>query len=88
MVHQHHERFDGEGYPNAIAGADIDLGASVIAVADAFYSLTHDRSDRGFKKSLRRSITEINKCNGTQFSPVVVEAFNQFLMNKCSVPIQ
>ena len=82
MVHQHHERFDGEGYPNAISGSAIQLGASIIAVADAFYSLTHNRSDRGFKKSLRRAIAEINKCNGTQFSPIVVEAFNAFLVAK------
>lgn len=82
MVYQHHERFNGQGYPNATSGSDIHVGASIIAVADAFYSLTHNRSDRGFKKSVHRAISEINKCDGTQFSPIVVAAFNAFLLKK------
>ena len=81
MVLQHHEHFDGKGYPNGATGNDIHIGARIIAIADTFYSLTHDRTDRGFKKSLSRSLSEINKYNGTQFDPRLVEAFNLALMD-------
>ena len=82
MVHQHHEHFNGHGYPNGASGSDIHMGAKIIAVADAFYSLTHNRMDRGFKKSLTRAVAEINKNNGTQFDPQVIEAFNLVLLEK------
>ena len=81
MVQQHHEHFDGKGYPNGIAGNDLHTGAKIIAIADTFYSLTHDRTDRGFKKSLSRSLAEINKYNGTQFDPRLVEVFNLALID-------
>ncbi len=76
MVLQHHERYDGKGYPNRLLGPNICQGASIIALADAFYSLTHQRSDRQFKKSTLRALLEINKNNGTQFDPASVEALN------------
>ena len=76
MVLQHHERYDGKGYPNHLLGPNICTGAKIIAVADAFYSLTHQRSDRKFKKSTLRALMEINKNNGTQFDPACVEALN------------
>lgn len=82
MVQQHHEHFNGNGYPNGIRGSDIHTGAKIIAIADAFYSLTHNRKDRGFKRSMSRSLAEINRSNGTQFDPGVVEAFNIALIDK------
>ena len=82
MVYQHHEHFNGKGYPNGITGKDTHTGAQIIAVADAFYSLTNNRTDRGYKRSLNRSLSEINKCNSTQFAPQIVEAFNAALVDK------
>ena len=82
MVYQHHEHFNGKGYPNGITGKDTHTGAQIIAVADAFYSLTNNRTDRGYKRSLNRSLSEINKCNSSQFAPQIVEAFNAALVDK------
>lgn len=79
MVREHHERIDGTGYPSALKRNEICLGAKILAVADAFFSLTNQRSDREYKKSVLRAVSEINKHNGTQFDPVVVEAFNRSL---------
>jgi HD-GYP domain-containing protein (c-di-GMP phosphodiesterase class II) len=76
MILQHHERIDGKGYPKHLTGSNICQGAKIIAVADAFYSLTHERFDRQYKKSLLRALLEINKNNGTQFDPACVEAIN------------
>ena len=81
IVHQHHEHFNGKGYPNELCGNDIHTGAKIIAIADAFYSMTHKRLDRGFTKSLPRAMTEINRFNGTQFDPKVLEAFNNALLD-------
>ena len=81
IVHQHHERYDGEGYPNQMAGGEICMGAKIIAVADTFFSLTNKRSDREYKKSVLRALSEINKFNGRQFDPLVVEVFNQSLIS-------
>jgi len=79
MVRQHHERPDGKGYPNALKRDDICLGARILAVADAFCSITSKRSDREYKKSVFRAFSEINKQSGAQFDEVVVEAFNEIL---------
>ncbi len=73
-VRAHHERFDGEGYPNRLHGEDIPLGARVIAVADAFDTMTTDRSYRT-ALSVDYAIRELNRCSGSQFCPVAVKAF-------------
>ncbi len=76
MVYQHHERFNGSGYPNGIQGNAICIGAKIIGVADTYYALTNKRPDRPFKKSSLRALLEINKHTGTLFDPYVVEALN------------
>ncbi|WP_455221755.1 HD domain-containing phosphohydrolase [Kaarinaea lacus] len=76
MVLQHHERWDGTGYPNSIKGEQIRAGAQLLAVVDAFESMTHSRPDRHYKRSILRAMTEINNCSGTQFSPHVTSLFN------------
>ncbi|MBI2379845.1 MAG: HD domain-containing protein [Gammaproteobacteria bacterium] len=76
MVLQHHERYDGEGYPNRLAGEDIHPGARIIAITDTFCALTNERSDRNYKKSLFSAITEVNKNVAAQFDPHYVDAFN------------
>ncbi len=73
VVAQHHEHFDGSGYPAGLAGEQISLHARIVAVADAYDALT---SDRPYRKGVREEkAIEILKGNsGTQFDPKVVEA--------------
>ena len=69
----HHERWDGMGYPNALAGADIPVAGRIVAVADVFDSLTHVRPYK-HAWSIRDALAEIENEAGTQFDPQVVEA--------------
>ncbi len=73
---QHHERYDGTGYPNGITAEDITLSGRIVAVADAFEVMTATRS---YKKpmSTRSARTELVACAGTHFDPNVVRAFMQ-----------
>ncbi|MBI5834641.1 MAG: HD domain-containing protein [Armatimonadetes bacterium] len=74
IVRHHHERFDGTGYPSALAAEQIPIGARIFAVADTFDAMT---SDRPYRKALgyEESCEEILRCAGSQFDPAVVEAF-------------
>ncbi len=74
MIYQHHERFDGSGYPRGLAGDAIDLGARIFAVADALDALL---SDRVYRKavSLDEAVAEIRRNSGTQFDPAIVNVF-------------
>ena len=74
IVRHHHERWDGTGYPDGISGEDIPLGARVIAVADAFDTMTTDRPYRT-AMSDEAAVREIARCSGSQFDPAVVNAF-------------
>jgi len=73
-VRDHHERYDGNGYPSGIKGDDIPIIARVISVADTFDAMT---TDRPYRKGLgyEDAIMEIQRCSGTQFDPAVVDAF-------------
>jgi HD-GYP domain-containing protein (c-di-GMP phosphodiesterase class II) len=73
-VRSSHERWDGNGYPDQLAGADIPLGARIILVADAFCAMTEDRP-YAQSRSIRSAREELRACSGTQFDPVVVTAF-------------
>lgn len=72
----HHERWDGRGYPNRLAGEQIPLEGRILAVADVFDALTHARP---YKEAwaVEEAIAEILRQSGTQFDPAVVEAFLQ-----------
>ncbi|WP_182112167.1 HD domain-containing phosphohydrolase [Actinotalea sp. JY-7876] len=72
-VAQHHERWDGAGYPTRLAGTQISLAARIVAVADAFDVIT---SARPYKKPLSAAAAraELTRCAGTQFDPAVVRA--------------
>jgi response regulator RpfG family c-di-GMP phosphodiesterase len=74
VVGQHHERWDGEGYPFGLRGEDIDIGARIFAVVDAFDAMI---SDRVYRKGrpFHEALEELERCSGTQFDPLVVEAF-------------
>ncbi len=73
-IMHHHERMDGKGYPMGLAGDEIPEFARVIAVADAFDSMTSTRSYRG-ARSVEEAVAELRKCSGLQFDPVLVDAF-------------
>jgi len=73
-IEHHHDRYDGSGLHQVIAGNDIPLGARILAVADAFDAMTSDRPYRS-AMSITEAIDEIKRCTGTQFDPVVVTAF-------------
>jgi diguanylate cyclase (GGDEF)-like protein/putative nucleotidyltransferase with HDIG domain len=73
QVLHHHERWDGTGYPDRLAGAEIPLGARIIFVADAYDAMTSDRIYR-HRRSEREALAEIMRCAGTQFDPTVVRA--------------
>jgi HD-GYP domain-containing protein (c-di-GMP phosphodiesterase class II) len=70
----HHERFDGTGYPHRILGPDIPLAARILAVADAYDAIVSDRVYDGARTSAT-AVAEITAASGTQFDPLVVEAF-------------
>ncbi|MFZ0485071.1 MAG: HD domain-containing phosphohydrolase [Desulfobacterales bacterium] len=74
MVLQHHERYDGKGYPGGFSGVEIDIGARILAVADTFDAV---KSDRPYRKgwALERAIDLITEEAGRQFDPDVVDAF-------------
>ena len=73
LVRWAHERWDGAGYPDGIAGADIPLGARIICACDAFHAMTSDRPYRT-AMPLSDALAELGRHAGTQFDPKVVEA--------------
>ena len=73
IVRSHHERFDGRGIPDGLAGTDIPLEARIAAAADSFDAMASDRPYRS-GLSMEEAIAEIVRCSGTQFDPQVVEA--------------
>ena len=74
MVAQHHEWFDGSGYPAGLAGGDISLHARILAVADCYDAMV---SDRPYRKGLSRpdALQILEQRSGTQFDPMVIEVF-------------
>lgn len=74
VVLQHHERWDGGGYPDGLRGEDIDLAARVFAIVDAYDAMTSDRPYRRARPH-EEAVAEIQGCAGTQFDPVLVELF-------------
>lgn len=74
LVRYHHERYDGHGYPDGLRGEGIPMGARVLAVADAFDTMTTARSYRA-ALTVEYAVAELRRCCRTQFCPVAVEAF-------------
>ena len=78
VVRNHHERYDGRGYPDGLVGNTIPLIARVVSLADAFDAMTTDRSYRK-AMSVPDAILEIKRHTGTQFDPRISEAFLELL---------
>ena len=74
IVAEHHERWDGLGYPFGLRGEDIDFNARVVAVADAFDAMTSERAYRP-AASFKAAAAELERCAGTQFDPEAALSF-------------
>lgn len=74
MIVSHHERWDGEGYPEGLSGHEIPFGARIIAVAEA-YDVLVSATNWSEAMTEQEAAEELRRCAGTQFDPDVVEAF-------------
>jgi two-component system cell cycle response regulator len=83
-VRSSHEWFDGAGYPDALAGAEIPLGARIIAVCDAFDAMVSDRPYSA-RKTTGGALAELRRCAGTQFDPAIVPVFEQVIDDRARV---
>ena len=85
MVRNHHEMFDGTGYPDGLKGDKIPLGARIVAVADGFDTMV---SERAYKagRSFDEAIAELRRCSGTQFDATVVEALATSIKHSSELP--
>ncbi len=78
IVEQHHERYDGKGYPKGLKEKEISLEAAIVSVVDSFDAMTTNRVYRE-ALSIDEAIQEIIRGRGTQFHPEVVDAFLNLL---------
>ncbi len=81
MVREHHEMPDGGGYPAGLKDAQICAGAKIIAIVDAFESITTKHAQRGQGRSVLRAIAEIN-ASDRQFDPVWIAHFNSVVRRR------
>jgi diguanylate cyclase (GGDEF)-like protein len=84
LVRWHHERPDGTGYPDALRGDEIPVGARIIAVSDVFDAMISDRPYRD-GRSVEDALAELRRCVGSQFDGAVVEAFAAVVAERVSV---
>jgi len=78
IVRHEHERWDGKGYPDGLAGEEIPIGSRIIIAADTYHAITSDRPYRA-ARSHREAIEELTRCSGTQFDPAVTGALIGYL---------
>jgi putative nucleotidyltransferase with HDIG domain len=80
LVVAHHEAYDGSGYPRGLKGDRIPIGARILAIADAYDSMTHPHTQRP-PMPPALAISEIERCSGSQFDPQVAEALGAVLVD-------
>jgi hypothetical protein len=78
-IAEHHERYDGTGYPRGLAGAEISLAGRAVAVVDAFETMTAARSYKAARSTLSAR-AELTRCAGSHFDPAMVRAFLQIAL--------
>jgi diguanylate cyclase (GGDEF)-like protein/PAS domain S-box-containing protein/putative nucleotidyltransferase with HDIG domain len=80
-VLEHHERWDGEGYPKGLKGEEISIEARIVAVADAYEAMI---SDRTYSKALSKeeAIDEFRRCSGSQLDPEITKVFTEMLLDR------
>ncbi len=83
----HHERFDGTGYPDGLAGADIPLASRILTVTDAFDAMTSNRPYRR-AMTIEAAIEELEANSGSQFDPEIVEAFVAMITKNGAHPLR
>lgn len=81
MVRHHHERFDGQGYPDGLQGDGIPLGARILAIADSYDAMTSNRTYRPVK-SPSEALSELWRERGRQFDPYLVACFCTLSMGR------
>jgi putative nucleotidyltransferase with HDIG domain len=74
MIRHHHESYDGRGYPSGLEGEETPIGASIICVADAFDTITSQRTYQQ-RRSVEAALEELERCAGRQFHPELVRRF-------------
>ncbi|MDN5348236.1 MAG: hypothetical protein PWP65_1800, partial [Clostridia bacterium] len=87
FILQHHERWDGRGYPQGLQGDRIHLLSRILAIADAYDAMT---SERPYRRALthEEALEELKRCAGTQFDPRLVEVFVRLMEKKEYKPIK
>jgi diguanylate cyclase (GGDEF)-like protein len=83
IILQHHERVDGTGYPNKLAGEEINYLARVLTIADSFDAMTSDRPYHK-KKTFAEGVNELIRCSGTQFDPELAQQFIEVIKENVS----
>ncbi len=78
IIRHHHERYDGHGYPDHLAGDEIPVCSRIIAVCDAYDAMV---TDRPYRNGMRADaiITEMTRCSGSQFDPAITQVFTQII---------
>jgi HD-GYP domain-containing protein (c-di-GMP phosphodiesterase class II) len=81
FVRSSHERYDGRGYPDGLAGDAIPIESRIVCVCDAYNAMTTDRPYRSARET-SDAIDELRRCSGTQFDPEVIEAIEEVLAGR------
>jgi len=83
IIRHHHERYDGKGNPDGLAGEAIPLFARIVMIADAYDAMI---SDRPYRKALssRDALQELQRCAGSQFDPLLIDLFLEALSREPS----
>ncbi len=81
LVRASHERWDGHGYPDGLAGEEIPLGARIITICDSFRAMLDERAYKP-AMSLGDALAELRRCAGTQFDPELVEVFCRLIVER------
>lgn len=85
LVRSSHERWDGTGYPDQLAGESIPLGSRIMFVADAFQAMTSPRAYQAIRTETQ-TLAELRRCAGSQFDPTVVAVLQQALCASSEIP--